>query len=136
MKRLLIIPVLLFSLLLIWCWKESTSGSVNVWAESEVNNQLSTDNHGNIDSQESLGVDDLENNDNNSESFSAEEDVYNIEVMENKITEELNKCDSEWEDFVCWKDGNTYYNRCYLNFAWVDEETEAAQVIDWRCVFD
>ena len=49
--------------------------------------------------------------------------------------DELAACDAEWEDIVCGKDGNTYYNGCYLDFAWVEEETELAEVIDWKCVF-
>ena len=54
---------------------------------------------------------------------------------EDDIVEELARCDTEWENIVCWKDGNTYYNRCYLDFAWVEEETELAEVVDWECVF-
>lgn len=54
---------------------------------------------------------------------------------EDDIVEELARCDTEWENIVCWTDGNTYYNKCYLDFAWVEEETELAEVVDGQCVF-
>lgn len=38
-------------------------------------------------------------------------------------------------NIVCGKDGNTYNNSCYLDEAWVEEESELAEVIDWECVF-
>ena len=44
-------------------------------------------------------------------------------------------CLSAWEDLVCWKDGNTYFNRCMMMLEWVEEETELAEIIDWECVF-
>ena len=54
---------------------------------------------------------------------------------EDDIVEELARCDTQWENIVCWTDGNTYFNRCYLDFAWVEEETELAEVVDGQCVF-
>ena len=51
------------------------------------------------------------------------------------LGDELAACDVEWENIVCWEDWNTYYNRCYLDFAWVEEETELAEVVDGQCVF-
>lgn len=48
--------------------------------------------------------------------------------------EDLAVCDAEWENIVCWTDWNTYFNKCYLYFAWVEEET-AAEVVDGVCVF-
>jgi len=44
-------------------------------------------------------------------------------------------CLSAWEDLVCWKDGNTYFNRCMMMLEWVEEETELAEIVDWECVF-
>lgn len=49
--------------------------------------------------------------------------------------DELAECDAQGEKIVCWKDGNTYFNACYLDFAGVEEETESAEVVDWKCVF-
>ena len=43
-------------------------------------------------------------------------------------------CLSAWEDLVCWKDGNTYFNRCMMMLEWVEEETELAEIVDWECV--
>jgi len=48
--------------------------------------------------------------------------------------EDLAACDAEWENIVCWTDWNTYFNKCYLDFAWVEEET-LAEVTDGVCVF-
>ncbi len=43
------------------------------------------------------------------------------------------ECSKE-RDPVCWKDWNTYNNRCLLEAAWVEEETEAEITENW-CVF-
>ena len=42
-------------------------------------------------------------------------------------------CPKDWMP-VCWKDWNTYSNRCLLEAAWVEEETQAEITEDW-CVF-
>lgn len=57
------------------------------------------------------------------------------EINDDNIKKEIAECDEKWEDIICWKDGNTYYNRCYLEFAWVEEETELAEIVDWKCIF-
>lgn len=60
----------------------------------------------------------------------------NISYVEyGEIDAELAVCDAEWEDIVCWKDWNSYFNRCYMDFAWVEEETELAEVVDGECVY-
>ena len=51
------------------------------------------------------------------------------------LTKDLAKCSNAWEYIVCWQDGNTYFNRCYLEIAWTKEETKLAKVINWECVF-
>lgn len=60
---------------------------------------------------------------------------WDMSLINDWLEDELADCDAEWENIVCWKDGNTYYNRCYLDFAWVEEEIELAEVVDWECVF-
>lgn len=65
-------------------------------------------------------------------------DAENLEAdIETWVTLEYEKvdCSSLPENIVCGKDGNTYNNSCYLEDAWVEEETELAEVVDWECVF-
>ena len=57
------------------------------------------------------------------------------EINDSNIPQKIAECDEQWENIICWKDGNTYYNKCYLDFAWVEEETQLAEVVDWECVF-
>ena len=56
------------------------------------------------------------------------------EMTFEEIGDALSRCDELWEEQVCWKDWGTYYNRCYLDFAWIEESTEAS-IVDWICVF-
>ena len=59
-----------------------------------------------------------------------------INWNDNEVQEsESDECDQMEEEIVCWKDWNTYQNKCYLDKAWVEEETELAQVEDWQCIF-
>ena len=61
--------------------------------------------------------------------FESEENLDNTETTNNTV------CSEEEQNIVCWKDGNTYFNKCYLEAAWVEEETELAHVENWECIF-
>lgn len=65
------------------------------------------------------------------------EEIDNTKVLDANENEDSQKveCDQNEQEIVCWKDWNTYQNRCYLNEAWVEEETELAQVENWECIF-
>ena len=67
-----------------------------------------------------------------------DDEVDNTEALNINESEESEdvECDQLKENIVCWKDWNTYKNRCYLNEAWVEEEVELAHVENWECVFE
>jgi len=50
------------------------------------------------------------------------------------LYEDMIVCTEEY-DPVCWVDWNTYSNRCFMEVAWTEEETELAEVVDGVCVF-
>ena len=55
---------------------------------------------------------------------------------ENEVEEvNVEDCETMAQEIVCGEDGNTYFNRCYLNAAWVAEETELAHVENWECIY-
>ena len=60
---------------------------------------------------------------------------WDMYYIDDSLEAQLAECDAEWENIVCWTDGNTYYNRCFLEFAWVEEETELAEVVDGECIY-
>ena len=47
----------------------------------------------------------------------------------------LAECYDQEQHVVCWKDWNSYYNRCFMEKAGVEEETELAEVVDWECIY-
>ena len=65
------------------------------------------------------------------------EEIDNTETWNNNEVEESenDECDQMEQEIVCWKDWNTYQNKCYLDEAWVEEETELAEVVDGTCIF-
>ena len=42
---------------------------------------------------------------------------------------------SDFENIVCWTDWNGYINECWMKSAWVEEETELAEVVDGECIY-
>ena len=78
-------------------------------------------------------IDVIEEIDVNDE-IDVDEGVDNLE--ENKVSENVDvNCDQMEQNTVCWKDWNTYKNKCYLDVAWVEEEVELAHVENWECIF-
>lgn len=63
------------------------------------------------------------------------QEVYNIHEEERMYQEYLAECYQEEQNTVCGKDWNSYYNRCFMEKAWVEEESEFAEVIDWECIY-
>ena len=57
------------------------------------------------------------------------------EMTFEEIGAALAKCDELWREPVCGKDWGTYFNRCYLEFAGMEEDT-AAEIVDGSCVFN
>ena len=57
------------------------------------------------------------------------------EMSFEEIGAALAKCDELWREPVCGKDWGTYFNRCYLEFAGMEEDT-AAEIVDGSCVFN
>lgn len=58
-------------------------------------------------------------------------DEMSFEEKENTFM----SCDEIWGNPVCGADGGTYYNRCYLEFAWIPEDIQA-KIVDWICVYE
>lgn len=63
------------------------------------------------------------------------EDIYEIHAEERAYQEYIAECYEQEQITVCGQDWNSYYNRCFMEKAWIEEETELAEVIDWECVY-
>ena len=62
-------------------------------------------------------------------------DIQNMHESERMYQEYIAECYEQEQITVCGKDWITYYNRCFMEKAWVEEETEMAEIVDWECVF-
>ena len=63
------------------------------------------------------------------------QDIIAIHEGERAYQEYVAECYEQEQITVCWQDGNPYYNRCFMEKAWVEEETELAEVVDWECIY-
>ena len=66
------------------------------------------------------------------------QDMVDIQAMhesEREYQEYVAECYEQPQITVCGQDGNSYYNKCFMEKAGVAEETELAEVVDGECVF-
>ena len=62
-------------------------------------------------------------------------DIQDMHESERAYQEYVAECYEQPQVTVCGEDWITYYNRCFMEKAGVQEETELAEVVDWECVF-
>lgn len=63
------------------------------------------------------------------------QDVYDEHEDERAYQEYIAECYNQPQITVCGQDWNSYYNKCFMEKAGVEEETGLAEVIDGQCVF-
>ena len=63
------------------------------------------------------------------------QEIYDLHEGESEYQEYVAECYEEPQVTVCGQDGNSYYNKCFMEKAGVDEETELAEVIDGECIY-
>ena len=63
------------------------------------------------------------------------QEMYDIHEGEREYQEYIAECYGQPQITVCGQDGNPYYNRCFMEKAWVEEEVELAEVIDGECIY-
>jgi len=63
------------------------------------------------------------------------QEVYDIHESEREYQEYVAECYEQPQVTVCGQDGNSYYNRCFMEKSGVEEETELAEVVDGECVY-
>ena len=61
-------------------------------------------------------------------------DIQEMHEGERMYQEYIAECYEQEQITVCGKDWISYYNRCFMEKAWVEEETEV-KIVDWECVF-
>ena len=62
-------------------------------------------------------------------------DIQDMHESERAYQEYVAECYNQPYDTVCWEDGNSYPNRCFMEKAGVQEETELAEVVDGECIY-
>lgn len=63
------------------------------------------------------------------------QDINDIHEQERAYQEYVAECYNEPQITVCGQDWNPYYNRCFMEKAGVQEETELAEVVNWECIY-
>ncbi len=142
MKKIFVVIMLLsFSLVLVSCGKKSEKEAVNI-IDSEndtcsINGWNLVNMTGNwngsvcvFDDESFCSLDDFNNW--NCQKWTM---FFDGEIDSNESVSDVEECDKIPQEIVCGKDWNTYFNRCYLNASWVEEETELAHVENWECIF-
>ena len=127
-KFLFLVSLLCVVSVFVWCDKQPT----------QPENQLPNTNEQETYNETPNNTNEVNNEETNIEPETLPEPQYVTDTHEDMSFEEigdaLSKCDELWPDPICGKDWGTYYNRCYLDFAWIEESTEAS-IVDWICVF-
>ena len=62
-------------------------------------------------------------------------DIQEMHEAEREYQEYVAECYQEPQITVCGQDWNPYYNRCFMEKAGVEEETELAEVVDGECIY-
>ena len=63
------------------------------------------------------------------------QDVYDEHEDERAYQEYIAECYNQPQITVCGQDWNSYYNKCFMEKAGVEEETELAEVVDGECIY-
>ena len=63
------------------------------------------------------------------------QDIYDIHEDERAYQEYVAECYELPQVTVCGQDWNAYYNKCFMEKAGVQEETELAEVVDGKCIY-
>ena len=63
------------------------------------------------------------------------QDVIDIHEEERAYQEYISECYAQEQEPACWVDWIQYYNKCFMEKAGVEEETELAEVVDGKCIY-